>query len=108
MYKSLAASILFGLLVVGCSKPKLDDAKLTELIKSALKNANQEAKSIDCPKDIEQKEGATFECTGETVSGMKFIVKGTQKEDGKVAVAIEGADKSKGGDKPKGDEPAAH
>ncbi len=115
MFKTLAASVLFSFLVVGCAKPKLDDAKLTELIKSALKNANQESKSINCPKDIEQKEGATFECTGETVSGLKFVVKATQKEEGKVAVAIESekpkgeAEKPKGEEKPKADDDhAAH
>lgn len=109
MFKTLAASVFFCFLAVGCSKPKLDDAKLTELIKTALKNANQESKSINCPKDIEQKEGNNFECTGETVSGLKFLAKVTQKEDGNVAVAIEGGEKPKAeGDPAKPADTAAH
>ena len=86
MKKTAIVSII-ALVLVGCSKPKLDMGKVEEAVKTSVKSAEQEAKSVSCPKEMDQKEGNNFECTGETNNGHKFTSKVTQKDDdGKIGV----------------------
>lgn len=75
------AFAVVALSAVACSKPKLDDTKLDEALRSGLKGAKIEVKTLTCPKGMEQRAGNDFDCQGETTEGTKFVVKVSQPDD---------------------------
>jgi len=65
----------------GCTK-KLDGSQVEENIKTNMKaQTGTEMKSVECPKDIEAKSGATFECKAAATSGEDIVVLVTQDDD---------------------------
>jgi hypothetical protein len=53
---------LVALAAAGCGSKKLDQSDEVNLVKKQLTSQNLEAKSVDCPGDVEAKQGDTFEC----------------------------------------------
>ncbi len=55
-----AAALLLG--VAACGKTTIDQKSEVDLVNKQLSSQNLKAKSVDCPSDIEAKEGETFSC----------------------------------------------
>jgi hypothetical protein len=56
----VAAALLVG--VAACGKTTLDQSSEVDLVNKQLQSDNLKAKSVDCPSDVEAKEGATLQC----------------------------------------------
>jgi hypothetical protein len=55
-----AVALLLG--VAACGKTTVDQSSEVDLVNKALASQNLKAKSVDCPSDVEAKEGTTFSC----------------------------------------------
>ena len=55
-----AAALLLG--VAACGKTTIDQSSEVDLVNKQLASQNLKAKSVDCPSDVEAKEGTTFSC----------------------------------------------
>jgi Domain of unknown function (DUF4333) len=65
-------SMAAGALVLGvaaCGKTTIDQSSEVGLVNKSLARENLKAKSVDCPSDVEAKEGETFSCTAELTNG---------------------------------------
>ena len=62
-----AAVLLLG--IAGCGKTTVDQSSEVNLVNKSLANSHLKAKSVDCPSDVEAKEGETFSCTAELTTG---------------------------------------
>ena len=56
----VAAGLLLG--VAACGKSTIDQSSEVDLVNKQLQQQNLKAKSVDCPSDVEAKEGTTFSC----------------------------------------------
>jgi hypothetical protein len=56
----VAAIVLLG--VTACGKSTIDQSSEVDLVNKSLSQQNLKAKSVDCPSDVEAKEGTTFSC----------------------------------------------
>ena len=61
---ALAAAALAVLVLgtAGCGTKTLDQGDEVGLVNKQLSSQDLEAKSVDCPGDVEAKEGGTFKC----------------------------------------------
>lgn len=68
---------------VACGKPKIDNAKLEEAIKTGIHSQVKDAsiKSMTCPADVEAKVGGTFECKGQDADGTALTIAVTIKDE---------------------------
>lgn len=57
----VALVAVVALALAGCSKT-LDQGDEVDLVNKQLAQDNLKAKSVECPDDVEAKEGNTFEC----------------------------------------------
>ncbi len=71
------ASVGLSMAVFGCT---IQPGKVEESIKDKFKKDDVEIESIKCPADIKLKDGATFECTGESDLGDEFTVEVKQTD----------------------------
>lgn len=71
--KQLAAVVgvgaILALAAAGCGTKTIDESSEVDLINKQLDSQNLKAKSVDCPSDIEAKEGETFECNVTLTNG---------------------------------------
>jgi hypothetical protein len=51
-----------GLVATGCGTKTIDRSSEVDLVNKQLDSQNLKAKSVECPDDVEAKEGETFEC----------------------------------------------
>ena len=79
----LAAPVLAGAaLLAGCGTKTLDNAELESQLKTQLgQSAGVEPRSVECPDDIESKQGTSFECTLVAPNGDEVPVEGTVTSD---------------------------
>jgi len=54
------AALLLG--VAACGKSTIEQKSEVDLVNKSLAAQNLKAKSVDCPDDVEAKEGETFSC----------------------------------------------
>jgi hypothetical protein len=47
----------------GCGEDTLEPESAVDLVNKALNQQGVKAKSVECPDDVEAKEGQTFDCT---------------------------------------------
>lgn len=78
---TLAAGLL------GCD---LDTTKLNAQMEATLEESGVLIKSVSCPEGKKNKEGETFECTGEAEDGTKFRVAASVKAGGEVKFDLVG------------------
>ncbi len=111
----LAAAV--ALSFAGC-KPRIDGEKAETAIKAGVKaQTGEDLKSLTCPRDLEAKADATFECKGLSSEGAVVIITVTIKDtDGNVAwkltsvggqTAPDGSAKAAPAPAPAADEPKA-
>jgi hypothetical protein len=65
MLKIAGVVIAAGALLLGaaaCGKSTIDQSSEVDLVNKSLQQHNLKAKSVDCPSDVEAKEGTTFSC----------------------------------------------
>lgn len=55
-----AVALLIG--VAACGKSTIDQSSEVDLVNKQLASQKLKAKSVDCPSDVEAKEGTTFSC----------------------------------------------
>jgi hypothetical protein len=77
---TLALAVVASLSFVAC-KPKIDNGKVEDSIKSGLKEKGVELDSVSCPKDLPAKKGNDFACTGKSKEGDEFEVNVEQTDD---------------------------
>jgi hypothetical protein len=83
MFRRAPAALLPLLLLTGCAQ-RIDSSDLESKLKDQLsQSAGAEAKSVDCPDDIEIEKGKKFDCTLTAPNGDKVRVEVTlTNEDG--------------------------
>ena len=81
----LVASIGILSALSGCTIPA---STVEDNIKEKLKKEDVEITSIKCPSDIKMKDGATFECEGESEHGDSFTIE-VKQTDGKGSIKWE-------------------
>src|SRR3954453_20747719 len=59
---AIGAAAVLALAAAGCGDKTLDQGDEVNLVNKQLASDNLEAKSVDCPDDVDAKEGETFEC----------------------------------------------
>ena len=59
---TFAAAVALVLGVAACGKSTIDQSSEVDLVNKQLQSQNLKAKSVDCPSDVEAKEGTTFTC----------------------------------------------
>jgi Domain of unknown function (DUF4333) len=62
-----SAAVLFA--VAGCGTSTVDQSSEVDLVNKALQGNHLKAKSVDCPSDVEAKQGQTFTCTAALTNG---------------------------------------
>lgn len=76
-----ALPIFAGITLAACGKT-LDTGRIAQVIQDdVIKQGGVSVKAVTCPKTIEPKAGATFECMGEMDSGYTFTIPVKQKDD---------------------------
>lgn len=58
----LALIAILAFAAAGCGEKTLDQGDEVDLVNKQLASQNLEAKSVECPDDVEAKEGDTFDC----------------------------------------------
>lgn len=53
---------MLAFVATGCGTKTLDQGDEVDLVNKQLASQNLKAKSVDCPSDVEAKEGKTFDC----------------------------------------------
>jgi len=53
---------VLALAAAGCGESTIDQDDVVNLVQKQLANDNLKAKSVECPDDVEAKEGETFKC----------------------------------------------
>jgi uncharacterized low-complexity protein len=94
-----AGALLLG--VAACGKSTIDQSSEVDLINKSLQQQNLKAKSVDCPSDVDAKEGTTFSCDVVLTDGKTgtFDIKVTSVSGDHAQLQITGAhrtDKSGG------------
>lgn len=59
---AIAAVAAMAVAVAGCGEDTLEPQSAVDLINNSLKQTGVEAESVECPDDVEAKEGETFDC----------------------------------------------
>jgi hypothetical protein len=59
---AIAAVAAMGIAVAGCGEDTLEPDSAVQLINNSLSKTGVEAESVECPDDVEAKEGETFDC----------------------------------------------
>ena len=59
----IAAIAALALAVAGCGEDTLEPQSAVDLVNKALDQQGVKAESVECPDDVEAKEGETFDCT---------------------------------------------
>lgn len=80
MSTALSRAVLvlgLGMAVSGCT---IQPGKVEENIKEKFKKEDVEIESIKCPSGVKMKDGATFECEGESDLGDSFTVEVKQTD----------------------------
>jgi Domain of unknown function (DUF4333) len=87
----VAAGLLLG--VAACGKSTIDQSSEVDLVNKQLSSQHLKAKSVDCPSDVEAKEGTTFSCDVVLTNGNTgtFDVKVTSVSGDKANLQITGA-----------------
>ncbi|HKH14208.1 MAG TPA: DUF4333 domain-containing protein [Solirubrobacterales bacterium] len=62
MAVAIGAAAVLAFAAAGCGTKTIDHDSEVDLVNKQLESDNLKAKSIDCPDDVEAKEGETFEC----------------------------------------------
>jgi hypothetical protein len=65
----LALIAILALVATGCGTKTLDQNDEVDLVNKQLASQNLKAKTVDCPSDIEAKEGKTFDCNVTLTNG---------------------------------------
>jgi len=63
----VAAVLAFA--AAGCGTKTIDQSDEVDLVNKQLDSQNLKAKSVDCPDDVEAKEGETFDCNVTVTNG---------------------------------------
>jgi NAD(P)H-hydrate repair Nnr-like enzyme with NAD(P)H-hydrate epimerase domain len=85
------AGILVG--VSACGKTTIDQSSEVDLVNKSLQQHNLKAKSVDCPSDVDAKEGTTFSCDVVLTNGKTgtFDIKVTSVSGDHAQLQITGA-----------------
>jgi hypothetical protein len=85
------AALLVG--VAACGKTTIDQSSEVDLVNKSLQKQNLKAKSVDCPSDVEAKEGTTFSCDVVLTNGNTgtFDIKVTSVSGDQAQLQITGA-----------------
>jgi hypothetical protein len=67
-----AAALLLG--VAACGKSTIDQSSEVDLVNKVVEGKGGKTKSVDCPSDVEAKEGTTFSCTAVLTSGQNITI----------------------------------
>jgi hypothetical protein len=59
---AIAAVAAMAVAVAGCGEDTLEPDSAVQLINNSLNKTGVEAESVECPDDVEAKEGETFDC----------------------------------------------
>jgi Domain of unknown function (DUF4333) len=59
---TLTAAVALLLGIAACGETTIDQNSEVDLVNKQLADQNLKAKTVDCPDDVEAKEGETFEC----------------------------------------------
>jgi hypothetical protein len=59
---AIGAAAVLALAATGCGTKTIDQNDEVNLVNKQLDSENLKAKSVECPDDVEAKEGETFEC----------------------------------------------
>jgi hypothetical protein len=62
MAVAIGVAAVLAFAAAGCGTKTIDHDSEVDLVNKQLESDNLKAKSIDCPDDVEAKEGETFEC----------------------------------------------
>ncbi len=65
----VGVTAILALAAAGCGTKTIDQSSEVDLINKQLDSQNLKAKSVDCPDDVEAKEGETFECNVTLTNG---------------------------------------
>jgi uncharacterized low-complexity protein len=68
----VAAALLLG--VAACGKTTIDQSSEVDLVNKVVQGKGGKTKSVDCPSDIEAKEGTTFSCDAVLTSGQNITL----------------------------------
>ena len=87
MRRAIGPALLCAAVLPGCAT-KIDDAKGEQLIRKAVtEQVGVPVRSVDCPKGLTAKKGATFRCTVTGQDGTTGQARVTERDDkGHVAV----------------------
>jgi uncharacterized protein YajQ (UPF0234 family) len=58
----IAAVAVLAFVAAGCGTKTLDQGDEVDLVNKQLASQDLKAKTVDCPSDVEAKEGDTFDC----------------------------------------------
>jgi NAD(P)H-hydrate repair Nnr-like enzyme with NAD(P)H-hydrate epimerase domain len=77
----------------GCGSKTLDQGDEVNLVNKQLSSQGLKAKSVDCPSDVEAKEGDTFKCDVTLTNGKTgtYTIKITQVSGSNASLQIVGA-----------------
>ncbi len=86
-----AIALLIG--VAACGKSTIDQSSEVDLVNKQLSSQKLKAKSVDCPSDVEAKEGTTFSCDVVLTNGNTgtYDIKVTSVSGDKANLQITGA-----------------
>jgi hypothetical protein len=59
---AIGAAGVLALAAAGCGDKTIDQSDEVDLVNKQLASDNLKAKSVDCPDDVDAKDGETFEC----------------------------------------------
>jgi uncharacterized protein DUF4333 len=65
----IALVAVLAFVAVGCGTKTLDQNDEVDLVNKQLASQDLKAKSVDCPSDVEAKEGDTFDCNVTLTNG---------------------------------------
>jgi uncharacterized protein DUF4333 len=58
----IGVAAVLALAAAGCGTKTIDQDSEVDLVNKQLESDNLKAKSVDCPDDVEAKDGETFQC----------------------------------------------
>ena len=68
----VAAGLLLG--VAACGKSTIDQSSEVDLVNKVVEAKGGKTKSVDCPSDVEAKEGTTFSCDAVLMTGENITI----------------------------------
>jgi len=93
---ALATALLLG--VAACGGSTIDQSSEVDLVNKQLQQQNLKAKSVDCPDNVDAKEGTTFSCDVVLTNGKTgtFDIKVGSVSGDKAQLQITGAHNTTG------------